>query len=118
MVMNVVYQLVLSRSPIPLRFAVQIICLPNANQSVHVVLHIVLYASKLPVPQNLVCVRTVRRRSINHVYQLTVKKNPRVGHVKFVELVSNHCMEIYVGLKWVNFGKKEEEKLSFIYNDD
>ena len=110
MVMNVVYQLVLSRSPIPLRFAVQIIYLPNANQPVHVVLHIVLYASKPPVPRNPVYVRTVRQRSINHVYQLTVKKNPRVGHVKLVGMGANHCMEIYVGLKWASFGKKEGEE--------
>lgn len=85
--MNAVYQLVLSRSPIPLRCVAQIICLLNANQLVHVVHPIVLYASKQPVLQNLLCVRTVRQRFINPVYPVTVKKNPRVGPVKFAGMV-------------------------------
>jgi hypothetical protein len=43
-----------------------------------------------------------------------MKKNSKIGNVNRVQMVLNHSMEIYVGLKWANIGKSNEKENEFI----
>jgi hypothetical protein len=68
-----------------------------------------MYVSKLLAQLNVMFVRNVQWQFINHVYQQIMMKNPKIGNANHVQMVSNHSMGTYVGLKWANIGKTKKK---------